>query len=82
MANLRLLFVKELTLCKKLQGKDWRALLAEQWIERMETVWSPNPLTRISQEEFMDHLQKSWSDPKGSSVQGFKDSSEILKGST
>lgn len=39
MANLRLLFVKELTLCKKLQGKDWRALLAEQWIERMETVW-------------------------------------------
>ena len=25
----------------------------------------------------MDHLQKSWSDPKDSRVPGFKDSSEI-----
>ncbi len=27
----------------------------------------------------MDHLQKSWSDPKDSGGQGFKDSSEMLK---
>jgi hypothetical protein len=26
-----------------------------------------------------DHLQKSWSDPKDSGGQGFKDSSEMLK---
>ncbi len=27
----------------------------------------------------LDHLQKSWSDPKDSGGQGFKDSSEMLK---
>ncbi len=33
---------------------------------------------RLRQSSNKDHLQKSWSDPKDSGGQGFKDSSEML----
>ena len=40
--------------------------------------WSIGALVASERLNYLDHLQKSWCDPKGSRGQGFKDSSEII----